>query len=144
VHKGDWEDAHEPTPKSKASYLKENFDPLEATGRLVLLEGDVSEILPGLSFRVTGGHISYHQVLVLDIEEGGLIFWGDLVPTHHHLRIPYVAAYDLYPVELMQVKERLLDESYQKQWLNVFEHDLQCSFGVLAKDEAKGAYQLRS
>lgn len=144
VHQGDWQDAHDPTPKSKASYLKENFDPLEATGRLVLLDGDENEILPGLSFRVTGGHIDYHQVLVLDVPEGGFIFWGDLVPTHHHLRIPYVAAYDLYPVDLMKIKKTLIEESYQKQWVNVFEHDLERPVGLLEYVAEKDTYLLKA
>lgn len=144
VHRGDWVDAHDPTPKSKASYLKENFDPLEASGRLKLLDGDVNEILPGLSFRVTGGHIAHHQILVLDLPEleQGFVFWGDLVPMHHHLRIPYVPAYDLYPIEVMAVKERLLKEAYDKHWLNIFEHDTQYPWGELTWNAEKSIYSL--
>jgi glyoxylase-like metal-dependent hydrolase (beta-lactamase superfamily II) len=146
VHEGDWADAHNPNPKVRASYLPENFDPLEASGRLKLMTGGVTELLPGVSLRVTGGHIDYHQILVIEFSDpaqGGLIYWGDLIPTHHHLRLPYVPAYDLYPVDVMAAKERLLKEAYEKQWLNVFEHDTQRPYGVLGFDEGKRVFYIK-
>ncbi len=143
VHSGEWEDALSPTPKSKASYLKENFLPLRDTGRLTLLQGPQNEILPGLSLRVTGGHTEFHQALVLDTPQGGFVYWGDLIPTHHHLKIPYVMAYDLYPVETMAMKERLLQEAFEKHWFNIFEHDLDVSACQLAYNDLKKVYSAK-
>lgn len=123
AHAGEWEEATHPTLRSRASYLEENLLPLRESGKLRLLEGSENEILPGLFLRVTGGHTKYHQVLLLDTPEGGFIYWGDLIPTRHHLKIPYVMAYDLYPVETMAMKEALLHEAVEKNWISVFEHD---------------------
>lgn len=140
VHKGEWCDACNPSPKSKASYLQENFMPLLDTGKLAYLEGPQNEILPGLSLRVTGGHTESHQALVLDTPSGGFIYWGDLIPTSHHLKIPYVMAYDLYPVETMRVKTELLKEAHEKEWLNFFEHDLAMPACRLDYNEEKHIY----
>lgn len=140
IHKGEWHDALNPTPKSKASYLKENFMPLYDSGRLTLVDGPSTEILPDLSLRVTGGHTEFHQALVLDTSDGGFVYWGDLIPTHHHLKIPYVMAYDLYPVDTMNTKESLLQEAHEKNWLNVFEHDLDVMACQLAYNEDKRFY----
>lgn len=144
VHQGEWEDAIHPGPKSKASYLPENLQPLESSGRLKLLEGSKNEVLPGLSLQITGGHTRYHQVLILDSPEGGFIYWGDLIPTSHHLKIPYVMAYDLYPVETMQMKETLLQEAYTQNWINFFEHDLEVPACQLAFDSEKAFYYAKS
>lgn len=140
VHKGEWHDANHPTPKSKASYLPENFLPMKESGRLTLVDGPQNEILPGLFLRVTGGHTQSHQALVLDTPAGGLVYWGDLIPTHHHLKIPYVMAYDLYPVDTMAMKAQLLQEAFEKQWLNVFEHDLEVAACRLDYNEVKQVY----
>jgi glyoxylase-like metal-dependent hydrolase (beta-lactamase superfamily II) len=140
VHRGEWHDALNPTPKSKASYLKENLLPLEESGRLVLFDGDCTEVLPGLTLRTSGGHTRHHQILVLDQAEGGFIYWGDLIPTSHHLKVPYVMAYDLYPVESMARKAVLLKEAYAKNWLCFFEHDLDVPACRLAYNEEKDFY----
>ncbi len=142
IHTGEWHDAHHPSPKSKASYLKENFQPLKDTGKLTLLEGPSNEIFPGLTLRVTGGHTESHQILTLETTQGGLIYWGDIIPTHHHLKIPYVMGYDLYPVETMQIKEALLKEAFEKGWLNVFEHDIEVPACQLAYHEEKQYYHV--
>jgi glyoxylase-like metal-dependent hydrolase (beta-lactamase superfamily II) len=140
IHQGEWRDAVNPGPKSKASYLPENFIPLQESGRLTLIDGPETEILPGLKLRVTGGHTEYHQALVLDTPDGGFIYWGDLIPTHHHLKLPYVMSYDLYPVETMARKERYLKEAFEKQWLNFFEHDLDVAACRLDYNEGKQFY----
>ena len=145
VHQGDWDDAHHPHARVKASYLPENFDPLEATGRLVLTQGETTEIVPGLRMQVARGHVPWHQVIILDLPEhqSGFIYWGDIVPTHHHLKLPYVAAYDQFPVEIMETKQQLLDEAFQKNWLSIFEHDLQIPWGFLDWNEDKKCYRLK-
>lgn len=143
VHQGEWQDANHPTPKSKASYLPENIIPLSDSGRLILTEGPETEILPGLFLKTTGGHTASHQILVLDRPEGGFVYWGDLIPTHHHLKIPYVMAYDLYPVDSMARKEALLEEAFEKGWLNVFEHDLDVLASRLDYNDLKHYYTVK-
>lgn len=140
VHQGEWEDATHPNPKSRASYLSENFMPLYDAGKMRFLEGSQTELFPGLFLRMTGGHTRCHQTLILDTPDGGLIYWGDLIPTHHHLKIPYVMAYDLYPVESMKQKELLLKEAFEKQWWNIFEHDVDIAACQLDYNETKGYY----
>jgi glyoxylase-like metal-dependent hydrolase (beta-lactamase superfamily II) len=50
--------ARAPNVREKASYFKENFIPLEESGRLKLLNGDVENLLPNVSVFVTNGHTS--------------------------------------------------------------------------------------
>lgn len=123
IHQGEWEYGICPHERCKASYLKENLEPVLHSGKLQLLTGERNEIAPGLWQEVTGGHTPNHQALILDLPEGGFIFWGDLIPTRHHLKIPYVMGYDEYPVQTMAAKRALLKRAYEKNWISLFEHD---------------------
>lgn len=140
IHQGEWADAHAPSPKSKASYLMENFDPLREAGQLDLFDGPETELLPGLWLKTSGGHTAHHQLLVLDLPEGGLIYWGDICPTHHYIKIPYVMAYDLYPLDTMTVKQRWLMTAHDRGWYNVFEHDLNVPCCQVTLDTEKGVF----
>jgi glyoxylase-like metal-dependent hydrolase (beta-lactamase superfamily II) len=123
IHQGEWEYGICPHERCKASYLKENLEPVLQSGQLKLLTGERNEIAPGLWQEITGGHTPNHQALILDLPEGGFIFWGDLIPTRHHLKIPYVMGYDEYPLQTMEAKRRLLKRAYEKNWISLFEHD---------------------
>lgn len=134
IQRSEWEYALNPDLRSRVGYLPENFLPLERTGQLQLLGGDV-EVLKGIRVVVTGGHTAGHQIV--RIESGGetALFLGDLVPTVFHLKIPYITSYDLYPLDTMRVKERVLKEALQEGWLMVLGHDTQEGMGYLRRSE---------
>ncbi|MCA9842910.1 MAG: MBL fold metallo-hydrolase [Cyanobacteria bacterium HKST-UBA03] len=141
IHQGEWAHAHAPNLRDKASYLPQNLDPLRDLPGLELLSGDKNEVLPGLWLIRTGGHTSDHQILVLDTPQGGLIYWADIIPTRHHLGVPWVMGYDLYPVETMAVKVHWLKEAHDKGWFNVFEHDPDRAMAKLRLNEARQTYE---
>ena len=64
-------------------------------------------------------------------------YFADALPTSAHVPIPWIMAYDLYPVELIQNKKRLLDDAVREGWLCVFEHDPDVPWGTIV-DEANG------
>ena len=100
-------DAQNSDPRSRASYLPNNWESVEAAGKLQFNDGD-AVIVPGISVQVTGGHTRDHQIVM--IESGGkkACFLADLVPTDSHLKTPYVMGYDLYPGTTMEVKQAFL------------------------------------
>ena len=116
--------------------------PMKESGQLQLFEGDRTEIAPGLFQQVTGGHTPFHQILMLDRPEGGFVYWGDLIPTRHHLRIPFVMGYDEYPIETMNAKRRLLKEVVDKGWINLFEHDPEMPACTLSATEKPDVYEI--
>ncbi|RMG13908.1 MAG: MBL fold metallo-hydrolase [Planctomycetota bacterium] len=122
VQRRELEDAAEGCPLCRASYVEGDLAPLRAQGLLDPLDGDAS-LAPGVRAVVTGGHTRAHQVVF--VEGGGetLVFWGDLVPTRHHLRPHYVMAYDLYPRESWERKAELVPRAVAEDWIAVFYHD---------------------
>ncbi len=136
IQKGEWENAINPNERTRASYLKENFVPIEEAGQLELIEGDV-EILPGIQVYVTGGHTKSHQVVFIEAGDKKAVYLGDLIPTASHIKLPYIMGYDLYPIETLEKKRELLPKAISENWLLVFEHDPKITMGYLEEKEGK-------
>ena len=116
-----WRWAHE-SPREGASFLSENLDPLEASGRLNLLDGPDAPF-EGLELPVVNGHTRGQQLVLVRDGDRALLYAGDLVPTAAHVPLLWVMAYDVEPLETIREKERLLRRAAAGGWLVVFEHD---------------------
>jgi glyoxylase-like metal-dependent hydrolase (beta-lactamase superfamily II) len=129
VQRGELEFARHTNERTRASYLPHNFEPIAVANRWRLLDGD-TEVLPGISVRVTPGHVPYHQVIVL--EDGGetAVFVGDLFPTTAHLPLPWIMGYDLEPLRTLESKRALLADAIAGGWRLIFEHDPRVAMGV--------------
>jgi glyoxylase-like metal-dependent hydrolase (beta-lactamase superfamily II) len=122
VNRLEWEDAISSAPELAGSYATENFAALEASGQIVLLDGDV-EIAPGLSTQVTGGHTRGHQAIVFRADGQTAIYPGDLCPVITHMRRLWCAAYDLYPLEVRRRKPEMLAAAADGDWWVLWDHD---------------------
>ncbi len=122
IQKGEWEEATGEYVRNKASYFENNLLPLEKSGQLRLIEGNC-EIIPGVSVFLTPGHTKDHQCVLIESEGNKVCFMGDLVPMSHHLRLPFVMAYDIEPVVTQNSKRALYEKAIKEQWLLVFVHD---------------------
>lgn len=123
VQKDEWEDANSPHERSQASYMEENFAPLEDHKSLDLVSGDY-EIEPGLRVKRSGGHTRGHQCVVIESEGRTGIFLGDLIPTRAHVPLPYIMAYDLYPVDTLECKRAFYAQAVERDWTLIFQHDV--------------------
>jgi glyoxylase-like metal-dependent hydrolase (beta-lactamase superfamily II) len=56
-------------------------------------------------------------------ERNNAFYLGDMIPTTHHLKAPYLTGFDLYPVDLLQKKKEVIHRAAAENWLLVFEHD---------------------
>ena len=124
VSKSEFAHAQNPHERDRASYLPENWEPLQASGQLELMP-DEYEPVPGLKVQAVRGHSETMQTWRL--ERGGKTLYGfaDLIPTRHHLNPAWVMGYDLYPVETMTFKKRVLPEAISHAWLCLFYHDFE-------------------
>jgi len=142
VQQGEYDDAVRSNERTKVSYRRENFTPLMHCNQWEFLEGD-TELLPGLSVMVTGGHTEHHQIVKIESEGKVALYLGDLIPTVSHLPLPYIMGYDLFPLQTLESKRWLLDQAYEEEWLLVFEHDPKISMGYVKKD-IEGKYFLEA
>ncbi|MCX7785564.1 MAG: MBL fold metallo-hydrolase [candidate division WOR-3 bacterium] len=136
IQKDEWESANNPDRRSRASYLKENFQPIQEANLLELVDGDV-KIIEGIEVIKTSAHTFGHQVVKVTSENQTLIYWADLIPTSSHINLPYLMSYDLFPLQTMEQKERLLNQAVQENWVSFFEHDPQIAMAYLTQEEGK-------
>ncbi|MET0625104.1 MAG: MBL fold metallo-hydrolase [Pyrinomonadaceae bacterium] len=122
VSRAEYEHAESPHERDRASYLHENWRPLAESGQLEL-KGAEYEVLPGLSLETVAGHSRTMQCVRLERGGGTLYGFADLVPTRAHLPLAWVMGYDLYPVETLEAKRRLLPRAAREGWLCLFYHD---------------------
>ena len=122
IRRQEWNDAHHANERNRASYLLENYDPLEASGQLTIHDEDV-ELLPGVSMKVLPGHTLGHQGCFFDLPGNRALYVVDLIPTVAHLPLPFIMGYDLYPMTTLETKRAILREATREGWLLLFEHD---------------------
>jgi len=134
VQEGMWEEALSANPRTRGSYVPEDFLPLREAGLVRFARGD-EEIVPGVSVRRSGGHVDHHQMVF--VEGGGrtAVYWGDILPSTAHVKAAWVTGYDLHPAEVAAIKERMTEQAAAEGWLNVFDHDPAVSMGLLRREE---------
>lgn len=134
VQSREWDAAMRPDPRSRASYDARNYSVLEQKGLLAPVDGE-TEVLPGLRVVHTGGHTPGHQVTFIASGFSRCVFLGDLVPTKAHIRVHWHMGWDLFPLQLMEVKRRVLAEALHRRDLLFFTHEDTNPFAYLEGDE---------
>lgn len=130
----EWQEAMQPDERTSATYFTSNLKLLEQEKLLELVDGE-DEVARGVRLLNTGGHTPGHQAVLIEDGDKRIIWAGDIIPSTYHLRIPYVAAVDLFPRETMEQKKKFLQMCSGNGWLLAFNHDLTVRLGKLeAKD----------
>ena len=136
VHGGEFEHARRPTERDRASYLPENFEPVEAANQWRLLGGDC-EIVPGVELIRVPGHT--RDMMCVRLSGGGktAVLLADLVPTTAHLALPWIMGFDLYPLTTLENKKKWLEEIVRHDWLALFGHDVRVPAARLREQGGK-------
>ena len=134
IQRGDWEDAHHTTERNRASYIESFFDP--AWGQTEFLDGD-TEIVPGVRVEVGPGHTRWMQCVRVESEGQMAYYPSDLLPTIAHLPYPWMTSFDLYPLETLASKKRLLPELAEANAVVVLTHDPSTLWTRLTKTDGK-------
>lgn len=140
VRRQEWRDAHRANERNRASYLSENYDPLERAGQLLLHDDDI-EVLPGVWMKSLPGHTLGHQGVFFDLPGERALYTVDLIPTVAHLPLPYIMGYDLYPLTTLETKRAVLKDATRERWLLLFEHDPDVHAVRVAGDEQRVTFE---
>lgn len=136
VNRGEWEDANHPHERNRASYFAENYVPLQDAAVLDLLP-DEARIAPGIRMRRTGGHTRFHHVIYLESGGKTAVFAADLIPTRAHVDVPWIMAYDLYPMETLEFKRAFVREAIEREYIIFFEHDPEVAAGYIREKNGR-------
>jgi glyoxylase-like metal-dependent hydrolase (beta-lactamase superfamily II) len=139
VQEKQWNWAVNPSSKDRASFLKDNFLLLQTSGRLTLLN-DGKSPFPDSSLYIMNGHTPGMQLVLIQDSHSSLLYCADLIPTRSHIPLPWVMAYDNYPLRTIREKKRILQSAYKYNWLLFLEHDPQFSAAYVNYHPEKGYF----
>ena len=120
-----WQWATKPNDREKASFLKENIQPIQDSGKLKFIEvrEDIA-FSDNITIRFVNGHTHAMMLPQINNYKGRtLVYVADLLPSVGHIPIPYVMAYDMFPLTTLQEKKAFLQEALQNNFILFFEHD---------------------
>jgi len=145
-NKNHWDWAVHPNEREKASFLKENILPIQESGQLKFIETPVADTSnkrlataaleqTGIQLRFVSGHTESMMLPQMQYKGKTIVFAADLLPSQGHIPLPYVMAYDMFPLTTMQEKKSFLNEAVDNDYILFFEHDPQYECCTLQRTE---------
>lgn len=127
-----WEWATKPNAREKASFLKENILPIEESGQLEFVDIGrrsneencyIRNIFPDIDVFLVNGHTDAMMIPHIRYKGRTLVFMADLLPSVHHIPIPWVMGYDTRPLLTLDEKNDFLEMAVKNDYVLFFEHD---------------------
>ena len=144
-----WNWAVNPNPREKASFLKENINPIQESGQLNFIDLPKTNLLQnsplGFDIFFADGHTEKQMLPQIKYQGKTVVFMADLLPTTGHIPLPYVMGYDTRPLLTMDEKQYFLNKAADEEYYLFLEHDAQTELctvqhtekGVRLKDTFK-------
>ena len=119
-----WEWAVNPNDREKASFLKENILPIQESGQLRFVKDqDGVTFHDGITIRFAYGHTDAMMLPQIQYKGKTIVYMADLLPSTGHIPLPYVMAYDMFPLTTLKEKKSFLQEAAENQYILYLEHD---------------------
>ena len=130
-----WAWAIKPNDREKASFLKENILPIQESGQLKFFDISIhtkddsklnvynTALSKNLSFFTVSGHTDAMMLPKINYNGKTLVYMADLLPSAAHIPLPYVMAYDMFPLTTLHEKKLFLTEAVENNYILFFEHD---------------------
>ncbi len=134
-----WKWATEPNSREKASFLKENINPIQSSGQLNFVQLNKSNYIKnselGFDIFLADGHTEKQMIPHIQYKGKTLVFMADLLPTVGHIPLPYVMGYDTRPLVTMDEKASFLKKAVEQDYILFLEHDAHNELCTLKQTE---------
>ncbi len=119
-----WNWAVTPNAREKASFLKENILPIQESGQLKFIESlDGVAFTDNIKIRFAYGHTDAMMLPQINYKGQTIVYMADLLPSIGHIPLPYVMAYDMFPLKTLDEKSVFLKEAQENNYILMLEHD---------------------
>lgn len=132
--KKQWDWAINPNLREKASFLKENILPIQESGQLKFTENEDLAI-EGIQLHYVNGHTESMILPEISYKNTSILYAADLIPSSHHIGLPYIMGYDVRPLDTLNEKIKFLDIAEKKSQILIFEHDANVGAGTLKRTD---------
>ncbi len=119
-----WEWAIIPNAREKASFLKENILPIQESGQLKFVDNeDGVAFTDNIKIRFAYGHTDSMMLPQISYKGRTILYMADMLPSVGHIPLPYVMAYDMFPMKTLDEKKKYLEEAVENDYILYLEHD---------------------
>jgi glyoxylase-like metal-dependent hydrolase (beta-lactamase superfamily II) len=119
-----WDWAINPNDREKASFLRENILPIQESGQLRFIDAvDGASFTDDISIRLAYGHTDAMMLPLINYKGRQILYMADLLPSVGHLPLPYVMAYDMFPMKTLEERKVFWNEAVEKEYILYLEHD---------------------
>jgi glyoxylase-like metal-dependent hydrolase (beta-lactamase superfamily II) len=119
-----WDWAVNPNDREKVSFLKENILPIQESGQLKFTDTkDGAQFTDDISIRFAYGHTDAMMLPLINYKGKQILYMADLLPSVGHLPLPYVMAYDMFPLKTLTERKAYWNEAVEKEYILYLEHD---------------------
>ncbi|HZY37332.1 MAG TPA: MBL fold metallo-hydrolase [Mucilaginibacter sp.] len=119
-----WDWAVNPNEREKASFLKENILPIQESGQLKFIPvEDNVKFTEHIQVKFVYGHTDAMMLPLIRYKGCEVLYMADLLPSAGHIPLPYIMAYDMFPMKTLDEKKIILNEAVEKNYILFFEHD---------------------
>lgn len=140
VQRRQWQLAHAPSDKDAPSFARDDFELLQHSNLLHLVEGEAA-LFPDVELIVSEGHTPGLQLPRFHGDGTHLTFCGHVIPTHAHLRPGWVSAFDVAPVTTIEEKKVLLAEALEDDGILFLEHDPEMAACRLREEDGRPVFR---
>ena len=134
-----WNWAMNPNAREKASFLKENFVPLQEAGQLKFFDAVPydAQVMWFNNFNIlyAYGHTEAMMLPYLMMDGKKIVYCADLLPSPSHIPLPFVMGYDIRPMQTLLEKESFLERAVNEKWILFFEHAKSVEACTVIKNE---------
>jgi glyoxylase-like metal-dependent hydrolase (beta-lactamase superfamily II) len=135
-------DASFPNERTRATYRRENWEPLEQAGQIRVLWGN-TRLTKEIRVVVTPGHTRAHQCVMIESAGHIAMFMGDVASWPIHMeRLAWVPAYDVEPLISIETKRNLARWAVENHVLLIFERHPEIVAGYLHPTERPDRFRL--
>ncbi|MCS6801305.1 MAG: MBL fold metallo-hydrolase [Chloroflexota bacterium] len=122
IQQGEYAAACRPNERTRATYLLENYCPLEEAGVVDFVAGDIA-VTPAVRLERAPGHTADHCIVRIHDAGETALFLADLAQRPVQLeRLAWVAAYDVLPLVSLETKRAVVSEAVREGHLLIFQH----------------------
>ncbi len=139
-----WDWATKPNAREKASFLKENIMPIQESGQLQFVAMEhreptenvfVNDLFPGFDVLSVHGHTGAMMIPHIRYKGRTVAYMADLIPSKHHIAVPWLMGYDTRPLLTMDEKKAFLERAADEQFVLYFEHDAHTECATVERTE---------
>lgn len=113
----------DPNPREKASFLKENIQPIQESGQLHFITEEQPQYDTEIKMRFAYGHTEAMMLPQINYKGKSILYMADLLPSVGHIPLAYVMSYDVRPLQTMDERKAYWQEIVDKEYILFLEHD---------------------